>query len=212
MSAGTFDASAPLPALLSALASGTAVKLMDDFVDREEDARGGAVTWVGRLGDGVLPYAMAALCLALLIDAPLAGTLFMAAYALGMACDWERMLPTRLRGWHEALLAVALGALLAGPGRMAASLAALTFVQCADDLADVDEDVRLGRRSLAAMMGKVETGLLGAGALVVAAALAPLTTTAVIVATAAVSHVVEKLDAGGRAHGCGAESARGRWP
>lgn len=185
MSAGTFDVAWSGAAAACVLAAGWAIKWMDDWVDRDLDGYG-AKTWAGRLGGGLLPYAMAALCVALLLDAPLAGSLFFSAYSLGMLHDWRRPLPSGLRGWQEAALAVGAGALLAGPGRMAAALAVMTFVQCADDLADVNEDRAVGRRSLATAMGVVETGLLGAAALVAAAALAPRATTMVIWATAIV--------------------------
>lgn len=187
MSAGIFDTVVPAAAAFACvLAVGFAVKWMDDFMDRALDAQGGAQTWAGRLGDGIMPYAMAALCVALLLDAKVAGTLFLSAYALGMAHDGTRRLPSGLRAWQEGLLAVAAGALLAGAGRMAASLAIITFTQCFDDLADEDEDRRRGRRSLVSALGGVEAGLLGTAGLLAAAALDPLTTVYVLWGTAVI--------------------------
>lgn len=191
--AGFGSPAAAVAAVAAVFAAGVAIKLMDDFVDRHVDALGGTVTWAGRMGDGALPYAMAALAVSMLLDASVGGTLFLAAYALGMAHDGRRRLPSGLLGWHESLAAAAAGALLAGPWRMAASLAALTFVQCVDDLIDAGADARRGRRSLVAALGTIETCLLGLAALVVAEALAPIVTTAVVVCSACVVGLTSRL-------------------
>ncbi len=141
MFGGTFDPDLSMPALFACVcAVGIAVKLMDDFIDRRLDAVGGVTTWASVVGDGVLPYAMFTLAVAMLISGRLAGTLFLAAYTLGMAHDLRRKLPSGLEGWHESVLALSLGALLGGVGRMVASLAVLTFVQCVDDVVDDDAD------------------------------------------------------------------------
>lgn len=194
MFGGTFDPDLSMPALFACVcAVGIAVKLMDDFIDRRLDAVGGVTTWASVVGDGVLPYAMFTLAVAMLISGRLAGTLFLAAYALGMAHDLRRKLPSGLEGWHESVLALSLGALLGGVGRMVASLAVLTFVQCVDDVVDDDADRVRGSRSLVALIGRTETMLLAVVALVVAASLAPRMTTAALVATAVVLHAADWL-------------------
>lgn len=185
------------------LLTGVAIKLMDDTIDRRMDALAGVQTWAGRLGDGAMPYGMAALATALLIDAPLSGTLFLAAYSLGMAHDRGRTLPSGLSGWQESALALVAGAILGGPVRMAAALAVVVLVQCGDDLLDADGDRLRGHRSFVAMLGRMETALLGLSALIVATALEPLVTTAVISCTAAVEWASSR-----ESHAAGRETIR----
>lgn len=192
---GAFSAVATLAAVFSV---GLAIKLMDDFIDRRMDGVAGVTTWAGRLGDGSLPYCMAALTVALLIDAPVAGTLFLAAYAVGMTHDLTRRLPLGLLGWQESAVALVVGTLLGGPLPMLAALAAVVFVQCADDLVDAEGDRRRGHRSLVVMLGPVETALLGLAALIVACSLTPLVTTAVVIGTAGVEWFVDQLSPSNR--------------
>lgn len=187
---GIFSVAATAAAVLF---TGAAIKLMDDFVDRRMDAWAGVTTWAGQLGDGALPYSMAALAIALLIDARSAGTLFLAAYSLGMAHELRRTLPSGLLGWHESVIALSVGALLGGPLPMAAALAAMVFVQCIDDLDDAETDRLRGQRSFVVAFGRWETIMLAAAALIVASALAPLLTTAVVVCTAIVEWLTGRM-------------------
>lgn len=203
---GALSAAQAATTVVAVLAAGMAIKLMDDFIDRRMDALAGVRTWAARLGDGTLPYALAALGVGMLVDASVAGPLFLSAYAVGMSHDLRRRQPSGLLGWHESALAVGVGALLAGLIPTAAALAAITFVQCVDDVADAHTDRLRGHRSFVRSLGAVETLLLGLAALIVACALAPLLATAVVAATAAVEWV-----AGRTAPGVDGRRLRG-WP
>lgn len=167
MSGAIFESGPAAARLLAAVvAAGVAIKLMDDYLDQELDALLGRRTLAAAVGPGTVAYAMAALALAMLLDGPAAGSLFLAAYAVGMAHDPAGRLPTGLAGWQEAMVAAGAGALLAGLRVMAAALASMLFIQCVDDLRDAAEDARRGHGSLAARLGRVETGLVAAAALV----------------------------------------------
>ena len=92
-----------------------AVKMMDDFMDLRHDVELGVPSIAARLGEATLPYAMLLLALAALFDGKASLPLFAASYAVGMAFDLSRPLPSGLYGWQEAALALVAGAILAGP-------------------------------------------------------------------------------------------------
>lgn len=154
-----------IPAV-AALLAGVAVKLMDAALDAPDDgiAPGGAAA----------AYALAALAIAELLDARTAGSLFLAAYAIGMAFDGRRTLPSGLSARQEAALALLGGALLAGPARMGAAFAAMVAIQALDDLADESDDRRCGRPNLALRWGRGETRLVALIALLTACRLDPV--------------------------------------
>lgn len=192
--------------LVAVLGSGIAIKLMDDFIDRRIDALAGVSTWAARIGDGAVAYALVALTIGMLVDASVAGPLFLSAYAVGMAHELGRRLPTGLLGWHESVIAVGLAALLGGVIATGAALAVVTFVQCMDDVLDARTDRLRGSRSLVRTLGVVETLLLGLAAFIVASALAPLLTAAVVVVTATLERLAART-----APGLDGGSLRG-WP
>ncbi|MBO8140980.1 MAG: hypothetical protein H0Z37_02210 [Firmicutes bacterium] len=192
MFAATFDGWSGVARMLAAvLFTGLAVKLMDDCLDRDTDELAGRITLAARTGDGAMAYALAALAAAALADGVRAGTLFLAAYAVGMSHDWRRRLPSGLCGWHESALAVAAGSVLAGPWAMLAALAAIFAVQCIDDLADAAEDRLRGARSLVFRLGAVETAGLGVAALLLGLAIEPLFVTSVVAAAPVIGGVME---------------------
>lgn len=194
MSIATYEGWIALVETLAAVvAAGVAIKLMDDDLDREDDRLAGKATVAAALGPGTGAYALAALAVAMLLDARVAGPLFLSAYAVGMAHAPGQRLPTGLAAWHESILAAGAGMLLAGVRPMMVSVAAMVFVQCADDLLDRAEDRRSARPSLITRLGPVETGLLGAAALLVGVSLAPGLMTAVIVAAVLVDGSCRRL-------------------
>ncbi len=161
--------------LLAAVAlTAASVKLMDDCLDRERDAAAGRPNWASALGGSAPAYALACLALAGLSDALAAGTLFLSAYALGMA--WGRegapaLQPSRLRGWQEALLAAGAGAVAAGTREMFGALCVMFTLQAADDLYDGSFDARRGGAGSGA--SRVEIALAGAAAGLLAVFLTP---------------------------------------
>lgn len=171
------DPAALLAALrqLAAVAlAGVAVKLLDDYLDREdaEDAR-------------ALPaYALLALSASVVLAPGLASSLFLAAYAVGMLKDLGRPFPARLTGWQEVALVVAAGLLLTGWREMLESLALMVAVQSGDDLLDWSLDRARGRTTLIGRIGLGECVFLCVFTAALAWCLAP-GKTALVAGTAA---------------------------
>ncbi len=126
--------------LAAATLAGVAVKLMDDALDRRLDEAGGRENSAARLGESVTAYALAALALGAAAEWRIAVSVFLAAYAVGMAGGLFGRLPSGLLGWQEAALALALGLLAVGVRGMGGSLLMVAGAQLADDLLDRSED------------------------------------------------------------------------
>ncbi|GAB6875681.1 hypothetical protein [Thermaerobacter litoralis] len=171
------------------LLTGAAVKLMDDVLDREEDAWAGRPNLAARLGPGATAYALAALALAAALSLRDAVLLFWASYAWGMAHDGRLRLPSGLQAWQETTLTVALAVTAAGLGDTLAALALVGSVQLLDDWVDLrrerasaqhrptaapEERAAGPARNWAARLGPEEALLAGLGLALVAAAWDPL--------------------------------------
>lgn len=156
--------------------SGWVIKMMDDFLDLRYDILHGDQSLAVRLGEGTLPYSLLLFCLAVLVEPATACSLFLGAYAVGMAGDLERQLPSGLYGYQEALLALLLGLLFLPWHAVVWGAAIMLAVQAVDDLADLAPDRISGNPNLARRFGIVETQLTALGALLVAASLRPLGT------------------------------------
>lgn len=174
--------SAVLRLVGSVVFAGVAIKLMDDYLDRDMDVLAGRRTVAAGIGAGTIAYALAALTVGMLLDPRTAGPLFLASYALGMGHEPGRRLPSGLAAWQESFLAVLAGCPLAGTRRMVGALLAMVVVQCVDDLMDLAGDRRRGHRSWAVRLGEVETGLLAAAALLTGLALTPVLLVVVVAA------------------------------
>lgn len=170
-----------------------AVKLMDDFMDLRHDVQLGVPSLAERLGEATLPYALMLLAMAALFDPRVAIPLFTASYAVGMALDLNRMLPSGLYGWQEALIAVVLGVALAGPIEQLWSVVAIGFVQCVDDIQDAKRDVLTGSSNLVRRFGVGEVRMAAFALLCLAAWLRPIHTATVVSAVAAVEAGVWRL-------------------
>lgn len=154
-------------ALATALCA-AAVKLLDDFLDQDLDRAAGRPNLAAVFGNGSVVYAAVLLGLASGINAPLSLALFFASYAIGMVNELGRLLPSRLSGWQESLLALAAGAYIAG---LTTALFALFFVlaiQLLDDCLDLTADRRAGQRNFAVRFGLAECLCLSLAAFLVA--------------------------------------------
>lgn len=120
--------------LAAALATGVAVKLMDDALDDSTPATTGNIA-----------YALLFLSLGAVFQPAWAATLFLASYAAGMAFSGHPILPSRLPAWLESVLAVGVGLAYAGAAEMIAALAAIVLVQAVDHWVDRDLDRARGR-------------------------------------------------------------------
>jgi 4-hydroxybenzoate polyprenyltransferase len=161
LSGGTFSV-VILPFLrpwLACFFTGTAVKIMDDYLDTPVDRIIGRQTWAARLEEAALPYALLALSLAVIAEPIWAITLFWASYAMGMRGDMARLLPLGLRGWQEALVLGVISGLAFGWKVTISSWLAIFTVQAIDDLVDQQQDKMTGAGNWASRWGMVETGL-----------------------------------------------------
>lgn len=184
---------ADLQSSAAVLLTAFAVKMMDDFMDLRTDIHLGIPSVAERLGDATLPYALVLLALAALFDADTAGSLFAASYAVGMAFDLNRVLPSGLYGWQEAGGVLLLGMLLAGPTVQLWALLTIGFVQAVDDIADMRSDAFTGAANLVRRFGTGEVHMAALALLLAAAYLRPFLTVVVIVAVFAVEVTILRL-------------------
>lgn len=146
--------------VFSTLLCGIAVKLVDDFLDKDMDNRAGSSNFTIRLGNGTIIYAMLALTVAASINAMISIPLFLASYSIGMFNDLKQLFPSGLKGWQEALFILLLGILLWGWQLMLFSVLLISSIQLFDDYLDMYIDERVGYRNIANHIGKVECLLL----------------------------------------------------
>ena len=136
------------------------VKLIDDFLDYEIDARTDCYNFTTILGKGSLVYAMLALALSASINASVSIPLFLASYSIGMFKDSKQTFPSHLSGLQESLLIFFLGVLLWNWQSMIFSVLFIFSIQLFDDYLDIERDQSAGYRNLAHRLGKIECLLL----------------------------------------------------
>ncbi|PWK15682.1 hypothetical protein [Tumebacillus permanentifrigoris] len=168
--------------ILGMVLAGLTIKLMDDTLDVEFDRSVGRHTLSVRLGRACLPYGLMLFGGAMALAPQVALALFLASYAIGMGHDLSEVMPTKLPGWVESLLALAFAMLFAGPVLAAWALFVMIMIQLLDDLMDVQHDRRSGQTNWALRIGTVEATLLLFITALAAVLLAPLLTAEVIVA------------------------------
>ncbi len=152
--------SEPLATIIAVYCCALSVKMLDDFLDRELDARAGRSNWARQLADGTPVYAILLLALAACLNAPVSLTLFFASYSIGMFHDLWQTFPSKLTGWQESLLVLGLGAIFFPWQQMLFSLLFVLAVQLTDDCLDYHLDRMAGQRNLAHRLGIVESLLL----------------------------------------------------
>ncbi|MDK2855592.1 MAG: hypothetical protein PWQ41_1192 [Bacillota bacterium] len=157
MSSAIFDVIRDLAALF---ATGLAIKLLDDHLDREETffSRPVLATLLDR---GTGAYSLLSYALAARLKPDWALTLFLASYGCGMLGDSPWRLPTRLPAYGETCLVFALGVLATDWQEMTSSAAFILGVQLIDDVLDLAQDRHALRPNLAAKWGRVESALAG---------------------------------------------------
>lgn len=148
--------------LAALFATGLAIKLLDDYLDRDEtfNSRPVLATILDR---GTVAYAILSYALAAELRPSWALTLFLASYGCGMLGDSPWRLPTHLPAWGETWLVIMLGILATGWQQMISSTAFILGVQLIDDAFDLAEDRHALRSNLAAKWGRAETSLAGIG-------------------------------------------------
>jgi 1,4-dihydroxy-2-naphthoate octaprenyltransferase len=175
--------------------AGLTIKLMDDWLDVEYDQCVGRHTLATRLGRACLPYALFGFGFAVALAPDVALALFLAAYAIGMGHDLKEIMPTRLPGWAESIIALCLSAWAASIGLTVWALFVMATIQQLDDLMDLQHDRRSGQNNLANRFGFVEVTLAMFICLLAAVLFSPLKTVEVLLATPFV-HMVMALFGG----------------
>ncbi len=134
----------------------TAVKLADDYLDKEYDSIAGKTNWAEMLDKGTMLYAMFFLALAAGINPSLSLPLFLGSYIVGMFSSMGDKFPSRLNGFQESLLAFTVGIVLFGWSNMLFSICFVLAVQLFDDYIDAQSDKFAGQRNLVNRFGRME--------------------------------------------------------
>lgn len=153
--------------------TGIAIRLLDDYIDRQQDELlGRASTW-HYLQGASLVYAMVALALGLRLVPLWGSALFFGAYAIGMLSDPNSMLPSHLSGGLEFLIAAILAFLAGGVTLGLAALSLMLGVDIIDDCLDYASECKIvSVRNWAALYGKGPALFLGILALISSLSLA----------------------------------------
>jgi 4-hydroxybenzoate polyprenyltransferase len=150
-----------LSTIVAVACCAAAVKLADDYLDKEYDAIAGKTNWAEIFDKGTMLYAMFLLALSAGINAPLALSLFLGSYIVGMFSAMRDKFPSRLNGFQESLVAVTVGLVLFGWNTMLFSVSFVFAIQLFDDYIDAHSDCLSGQRNLANRYGKMECLLVG---------------------------------------------------
>lgn len=145
-----------LSATIAVVCCSAAVKLADDFLDKEYDSIAGKTNWAEMLDQGTMLYAMFFLALAAGINPSLSLSLFLGSYIVGMFSSMGDKFPSRLNGLQESLLAFIIGIVLFGWSNMLFSMSFVLAVQLFDDCIDAQSDYFAGQRNLANRFGRIE--------------------------------------------------------
>lgn len=181
------------PFAVAVLLTGLVVKMMDDFLDLHFEVKEGRKGLAVSLGEGTLAYVLIMFCFAVLIDVTASTALLIGAYAIGMAGDFRRLLPTRLKGFHEAIIVIA-AAMLALPWTLVLwALSVMLAVQLIDDWIDLRRDDLSGNPNLVRRLGRVETFLIAVICLAISMLLRPASTAIVLLSVPVVLKINDKL-------------------
>lgn len=145
-----------LSIVIAVICCSAAVKLADDYLDREYDVIAGKANWTEVLEQGTMLYAMFLLALAAGINTSLSLSLFLSCYIVGMFSSMRDKFPSRLSGFQESLIALTIGLFLFGLHTMLFSLSFILAIQLFDDYIDAHSDHLVGQRNFANRFGEIE--------------------------------------------------------
>lgn len=145
-----------LSTIIAVACCSVAVKLADDYLDKEYDSVVGKANWAEMLEQGTMLYAMFFLAVAAGVNASLSLSLFLSSYIVGMFSSMHEKFPSHLNGFQESLLALTAGIVLFGWNNMLFSLSFVLAVQLFDDYLDAQSDQLAGQRNLANRFGRIE--------------------------------------------------------
>lgn len=121
---------------LAVFCTGLSIKIMDDFLDQEKDRVQGKRTWVQHRGGGACVYALISLLIGAVLNLPFTGSLFLAAYSLGMLRSMPNPRWDTTIDILETFLALGLGFYLWGWQCMAGAFFMILAIDLFDDLLD----------------------------------------------------------------------------
>ncbi len=145
-----------LSIVIAVVCCSAAVKLADDYLDREYDVIAGKANWTEVLEQGTMLYAMFLLALAAGINTSLSLSLFLSCYIVGMFSSMRDKFPSRLSGFQESLIALTIGLFLFSLRTMLFSLSFILAIQLFDDYIDAQSDHLVGQRNFANRFGEIE--------------------------------------------------------
>lgn len=145
-----------LSIVIAVVCCSAAIKLADDYLDREYDVIAGKANWTEVLEQGTMLYAMFLLALAAGINTSLSLSLFLSCYIVGMFSSMRDKFPSRLSGFQESLIALTIGLFLFGLHTMLFSLSFILAIQLFDDYIDAQSDHLVGQRNFANRFGEIE--------------------------------------------------------
>jgi 4-hydroxybenzoate polyprenyltransferase len=149
-----------LPDFFSALFCAIAVKLADDYLDKNTDALTNSFNWCQEYGDGTIIYAMLFLAVSAAFAPAIGISLFIGSYMIGMFHDLKISFPSGLTGFQESILLFIANLLFFGWNYTLFALLFVFSLQLLDDLIDIQVDKTVNRRNYAQCFGKVECVLL----------------------------------------------------
>lgn len=138
-------------------AIGLAIKLTDDFLDKEEDEVLGKANLASKLGPSILPYSLGVTLIAASLEPRLAGAYFIAAYGVGMVKDPEQVFLSRLQGWQEISVLMLVSVVWLGWVQTVVAWGLMLTVQIIDDLLDFQREPTA--RNLAIRYGRAQVTL-----------------------------------------------------
>lgn len=154
--------------MIAVIFCSAAVKLADDYLDKDLDINTGRNNWADFIGNGTMVYAMMLLVLAAGMNAAVSMPLFLASYIVGMFNDMKSIFPSHLNGFQESLLVMLLGIIFFGWNLMCFAVFFILALQLFDDCLDVHIDSITGQRNFAHRFGVTECVVLGIMSLLLA--------------------------------------------
>lgn len=149
-----------LTTALSVFFCAIAIKLADDYLDRDLDTLTGRRNWAHFLGIGTMFYAILMLIIAAGLNSLISMPLFLSSYIIGMFNDLKQVFPSKLSGWQESVIILIIGIILFKWQYMLFSLLFIMAVQLIDDCIDYKADTMAGHRNFAHKFGVIESLLI----------------------------------------------------
>lgn len=146
--------------VLAVIFTAIAVKLTDDYLDKDDDHAIRKRNFCNYLGKGTPVYGLLALAVGASFSAPVSLSLFFSCYIIGMCHDHRSRYPLGLNGFQESLVVMLFSCLWFGLDLMLFSLLFVFAVQLIDDSIDVEADQQAGMRNFAQRVGRIECWLI----------------------------------------------------